>query len=219
MCLFSSKAKTSSSQTTTSTTNASQTNLNSSGNSGTSSVAGGNSTVSSNNTITCNSRKNTCNVTNSGNTTVTIGTCSGVITQALACETALAGGGLRTIACLSKSLAYDLQCGEVSAWDSASGLATCLVKSDQKFAAQSICSIARLACQDNQAIACLAAKNQTSNNTLLSAVAGTLSGIATANDTTQAAQSTAFAENALKIAAVVVLGLGAIAVIYAVSKK
>lgn len=215
MCLFSPKSSTSSQQATTNTTNASETNLNSSGNSGTSIVSGGNTKSSSCNTITSNSRTNTCNVS----VVTNIGTCASVVTQALACETALAGGGLRTIACLAKSLGYDLQCGEVHAWDSASGLATCLVKSDQKFASQSICAVARLACQDNQAIACLAAKNQASNNTLLSAVAGTLTGIATANDTSQASQSTAFASNALKIAAVVVLGLGAIAVIYAMSKK
>lgn len=197
MCLFSPSSKTQSSQTTTSTTNASQTNLNTSGNSGTAITSGGSTTV---------------------NTNIT-GTCAGVVEQALQCTTALAGGGLRTIACLSKSLGVDLECGEISAWDGASGLATCLVKSDQKFASQSICAITRLACQDNQAIACLTAKQTASNNTLLSAVAGTLSGIATANDTTQASQSTAFATNALKIAAVVVLGLGAIAVIYAISKK
>lgn len=203
MCLFSGHSNQSQAQTTATTTSSSETNLNSSGNTGTSTVSGGNSKVGSCNNIT----------------TTNIGTCASVVTQALACETALAGGGIRTIACLSKSLAYDLQCGEVSAWDNASGLATCLVKSDQKFASGSICAIARLACQSDQAIACLAAKNQTSNNTLLSAVAGTLTGIATANDTSQASQSTAFASNALKIAAVVVLGLGAIAVIYAMSKK
>jgi hypothetical protein len=93
-----------------------------------------------------------------------------------------------------------------------------------------VCAVSRLACQDVSAIACLAAKNQTANNTLLSAVTGsltcieksnaaTLQNIATANDTTQAAQSTAFAQNVLKYAAVAVLGLGALAVIYAMSKR
>lgn len=203
MCLLSPKSNNSSAQSTTTTTNASETNLNTSGNTGQSVTSGGNSTINA----------KTCNFTTN------YSTCGAVAAAAISCSTALAGGSIRTIACLAKSLSLDLEDSENDVNASLTCLTSCLVRTDQKFASQSVCAVARLACQDTQAIACLAAKNQASNNTLLSAVAGTLSGIATAQDTSQASQSTAFAQNILKYAAVAVLGLGALAVIYALSKK
>jgi hypothetical protein len=194
MCLFSPSSCSTQQETTATTTTQNTTNTNTSGNEG----------------VTTSGSNDSVNVTSS---------CAGVVKAAIACETALAGGSIRTIACLSKSLSLDLTDSENDENARLTCFASCIVRSDQKFASASVCAVSRLACQDVTAIACLAAKNQASNNTLLSAVAGTLSGIATAQDTSQAAQSTAFAQNVLKYAAIAVLGLGALAVIYSMSKK
>jgi hypothetical protein len=208
MCLFSPKSK-GATQCTKTSTCVTNTNLNSSGNAGPSAVAGGNASIST----------STRSCTNVCEFITTISTCGCVAKAAIECSTALAGGSIRTIACLAKSLSLDLSDGENEENARLTCFASCMVRSDQKFASQSICAVARLACQSDSAIACLEAKQTASNNTLLSAVAGTLSGIATANDTTQASQSTAFATTALKYGVIAVLGLGAIFVIYAASKS
>jgi hypothetical protein len=206
MCLFSPSSSNQSSQSTSNSTCEKVTNLNTSGNSGVALTTGGNASL---------------NITSS---------CASVVKAAIACDTALAGGSIRTIACLAKSLSLNLESDDTESNTATLGLAACLVKSDQKFASNSICQVSRLACQSDQAIACLAAKNQVANNTLLSAVTGSLTclekqnaaalaGIATANDTTQASQSTAFATTALKYGVIAVLGIGAIVAIYALSKR
>lgn len=219
MCFLSPKSSNTSTQATTETNDARECNLNSSGNTGTSVVTGGSASLTSNSkscsftSTVNNARTNDCNIT------INNTSCGCVARQAIDCSTALAGGSIRTIACLAKSLVLDLECSENSANARLTCLTSCLTRADQTFASKNICAIARLACADNQAVACLAARNQASNNTLLAAVAGTLGSISQAQDTSQASQSTAFATSALKIAAVVVLGLGAVAVIYAMSKR
>lgn len=63
---------------------------------------------------------------------------------------------------------------------------------------------------ENDTIQNIVTQNATNQSTALANYATTLSNISTANDTTQASQSTAFATDALKIAAVVILGLAVI---------
>ncbi len=68
---------------------------------------------------------------------------------------------------------------------------------------------------ENDTIQNIETQNATNQSTALANYATTLSNISTAQDTSQASQSTAFASSALKIAAVVVLG---VALIYFASK-
>jgi hypothetical protein len=56
-------------------------------------------------------------------------------------------------------------------------------------------------------------QNQAANNAQLGNVASTLGAIAVANDTSQASQSTTFAQNALKIGAIVIVGVLAVVII------
>jgi hypothetical protein len=69
---------------------------------------------------------------------------------------------------------------------------------------------------ENDTIANIETQNATNQSVALANYATTLSNISTAQDTSTSAQSTAFATSALKIAAVVVLG---IAVVYFASKQ
>jgi hypothetical protein len=69
---------------------------------------------------------------------------------------------------------------------------------------------------ENETVQNIETQNQNNQSTAFANYATTLSNISTAQDTSASAQSTAFATSALKIAAVVVLG---VAVIYFASKQ
>lgn len=153
------------------------------------------------------SAANTSGVTlvgNKGNTSLTTNNYS-TDNGAVQAGTALGSLAISSNAGLTESLASDYE-NEVNTSATAS---TNLVNNvlSQGFA---------FLANENTTIANIEAQNATNQSDALGNYATTLSNISTAQDTSTAAQSTAFATSALKIAAVVVLG---IAVIYFATRK
>jgi|SRR5271163_4283602 len=124
---------------------------------------------------------------------------------AVASGTALGQAAIASNTNLSESLASDYE-NEVNTSAIAS---TNLVSSVLSQGFQFLAS-------ENDTIQNIESQNATNQSTALANYASTLSNISTAQDTSQASQSTAFAESALKIAAVLVLG---VAVLYFASKQ
>lgn len=163
--------------TTQTTTNASETNLAATNTQG----------------VTLVGNKGTTSLTDTSNTnTINYSTDEG----AVAAGTALGQQALASNTGLSEALASDYE-NEVSTSATAS---TNLVSNVLSQGFQFLST-------ENNTIQNIEQQNATNQSDALANYATTLSDISTANDTTQASQSTAFATEALKIAAVVVLGI------------
>lgn len=180
--------------TSSTTTNASETNLSASGTSGVTLIGNKGST-----SLTSNTKTST--VSNSGNTSITYDTDAG----AVAAGTALGHAAIAANENLSESLASDYE-NEVntSAVQSSAVVQDALNKGFNFLA------------DENATIQSIEQQNATNLSEAYGNYATTLSGISTAQDTSLATQSTQFASQTFKLAAVVILG---VALIYFASRS
>ena len=203
------KSSSTATQATSSSTTASETNLNASGNTGTTVVGGGpvSSVANSNN-------QTTSTISDSGNT-------SNVTYNTVTDQGALLAGtqlGSEAIAA-NTGLTETLATNSTNFADHALDVVSANQTQSANLVSQVLQTGAQFLTTTESQIASIETNNQNAANAQLANTATTLGNIAAANDTTAAAQSTAFAQNVLKYGAIALLGVGALIVIYAVVKK